>query len=181
MGAKVCTFDILLSCTCYFSNQEFPHGKSESLSPRKASCNTNATQSNLSPVLVEIAADFCQDTTRLATLMGMGMQLSGQGIRLAHCRCRFETSVRQGIFPPVNFQCRLSYRVCTSPCAITCIHTCAHFKDPIVHVRVLWIMETLKHPACTLSREARLSCSWLSLGKASQISHGRNPIGTVQL
>ena len=38
----------------------------------------------------------------------------------------------------------------TPPCAIACIYICAHVKDPVVHVRVWWIMETLKHPACTI-------------------------------
>ena len=52
--------------------------------------------------------------------------------------------------PRVNFQCRLSYRVYTPPCAIACIYICAHVKDPKVHVRVWWILETLKHPACTI-------------------------------
>ena len=78
--------------------------------------------------------------------------------------------------PRVSFQCRLSYCVCTPPCAITCINICGHVKDLIVHVRVRWIKKILKHPACTT-----LCCSWLSLGKATQISHGRNPIDTVQL
>ena len=36
----------------------------------------------------------------------------------------------------VNFQCRLSYSVCTPPCATTCINICARVKDPVVHVRV---------------------------------------------
>ena len=31
------------------------------------------------------------------------------------------------------------------------VFTCAHVKDPVIHVRVWWIMETLKHPACTVS------------------------------
>ena len=31
-----------------------------------------------------------------------------------------------------------------------------HAKDPVVHVRVWWIMETLKHPACTVGWVARL-------------------------
>ena len=48
-----------------------------------------------------------------------------------------------GIFLLVNFQCRLSYGVRTSPCAIASIYICAHVKDPVVHVRVCWIMETL--------------------------------------
>ena len=42
-------------------------------------------------------------------------------------------------------------------------------------------METLKHPACTLGWVARLCRSWLSPGKATRISHGRNPIWRIQL
>ena len=59
--------------------------------------------------------------------------------------------------PRVSFHCRLSYGVRTHPCVIACIYTCAHIKDPVVHVRVRWIMEPLKHPACTLGWVARLS------------------------
>ena len=33
---------------------------------------------------------------------------------------------------------------------------CAHVKVPLIHVRVRWIMETLKHPACILGWVARL-------------------------
>ena len=67
------------------------------------------------------------------------------------------------------------------PCAIACINICAHVKDPEVHVRVWWIMETLKHPACTVGWVAPLCRTWLSPRKATRISHGRNPIGTIQL
>ena len=49
--------------------------------------------------------------------------------------------------PRVNFQCRLSYGVRTPLCTIVCINIFAHVKDPVVHVRVRWIMETLKQPA----------------------------------
>ena len=83
--------------------------------------------------------------------------------------------------PGVNFQYRLSYGVRKVPCAIACIYICAHVKDTVVHVRVRWIMKTLKHPACTVGWVARLCRSWLSLRKATRISHGRNPIGTIQL
>ena len=62
--------------------------------------------------------------------------------------------MRQGISLLVNFQCRLSDGVCTPPCTIACINICAHVKDPVVHIRAWWIMETLKHPACTLSQLA---------------------------
>ena len=34
-------------------------------------------------------------------------------------------------------------------------------KDSVVHVRVWWIMETLKHPARTVGWVAQLCCSWL--------------------
>ena len=82
--------------------------------------------------------------------------------------------------PRVNLQCQLSYGVRTTLCAIACIYICAHEKDPVVHVRVRWIMETLKHPACTVGWVARLCRRWLSPGKATRIFHGRNPIGTIQ-
>ena len=59
--------------------------------------------------------------------------------------------------PRINFQFRLSYGVRTLPCAIACIYICAHVKAPVVHVRVRWIMETLKHPACTVGWVPRLS------------------------
>ena len=82
--------------------------------------------------------------------------------------------------PRVNFQCRLCYVCPYIPCAIACMNICGHVKDPVVHDRVRWTMETLKHPACTVNWVVQLSHSWLSLGKATQISHGRNPIGTIQ-
>ena len=53
---------------------------------------------------------------------------------------------------------------------------CTHVKDPVVRVRVWWIMETRKDPACALISSvwvARLCCSWLSLRKVTQISNGR--------
>ena len=83
--------------------------------------------------------------------------------------------------PSVTFQCRLSYGVRTPPCAIACINICARVKDPVVPVRVRWIMETLKHTACTVGWVARLCYSWLSPGKATRICHEKNPIGTIQL
>ena len=67
--------------------------------------------------------------------------------------------------PRLNFQCRLSHGVRTPPCAIACVNICAHVKDPVVHVRVRCIMETLKHPACTLGWVSRHCSSWLSPGK----------------
>ena len=81
----------------------------------------------------------------------------------------------------VNFQCRHSYGVRTPLCPITCIYICALVKDPVVHGRVLWIIETLQHLLCTVGWAAQLCRSWLSLGKATWISYGRNPIGTILL
>ena len=81
----------------------------------------------------------------------------------------------------VNFQCRLSYSVLTPPCKIACIYISAHIKYSLVRVRVWCIMETLKHPSCNVGWVTQLCRSWLSLGKATWISHGRNPIGAIQL
>ena len=62
---------------------------------------------------------------------------------------RFPDAARN-FSPSANFQCRLTYGVRTPPCAVACIYICAHVNDPVVHVRPWWIMEPLKHPACTL-------------------------------
>ena len=76
----------------------------------------------------------------------------------------------KGFFPPESTFSADSLTVPVHPpCAIACINICAHFKDPVVHVRVRWIMEMLKHPACTIGWVARLSHNWLSPGKATQI------------
>ena len=53
-------------------------------------------------------------------------------------------------FLPVSFQCRLSYGVRATLHAIARINICAHVKDPVDHVGVRRVMETLKHPACTV-------------------------------
>ena len=80
-------------------------------------------------------------------------------------------------FSRVNFQCRLSDVVRALSCAIACINICADSKDPVVHVRVRWIMETLKHAARTVGWVARLRRRWLSPWKSTLIFHGRNPVG----
>ena len=51
----------------------------------------------------------------------------------------------QGHFGADSHMC-----VCTSQCAIAYINVCVHVKDAVVHVRAWWIMETLKHLACTV-------------------------------
>ena len=81
--------------------------------------------------------------------------------------------------PRVNFQCRLSNCVRTPSCAIACINICAHVKDPVVHVRVRWIMETLKHPARTVGWVARLCRSWLSRGRRPKFPMGEIPLGQM--
>ena len=70
------------------------------------------------------------------------------------------------------------YNPRVQPHALTSVRT---VKDPVVHVKVRWIMETLKHSACSVVWVARLCRSWFSVGKATRISRGRNPNGTIQL
>ena len=89
--------------------------------------------------------------------------------------------MQPGIFlSPSTFNADTLRCVHIPPCALARIYICVHVKDPVVHVRVRWIMETLKHPVCTVGWVARLCRSWLSPGKATGISHGRNPRGTIQ-
>ena len=63
----------------------------------------------------------------------------------------------KGFFSRVNFQRRLAYSIHTSWCAIACIKICVHVKDPVVHVRVWWIVEAVKYPACIVGWVVRLS------------------------
>ena len=85
-------------------------------------------------------------------------QGTGQGVAQFVER-RTSTPMRQVRFPGtardflprVDFQWRLSFDVCTPPCAIACINICAHDKDPVVHVGVRWIMATQTYPASTIS------------------------------
>ena len=53
-------------------------------------------------------------------------------------------SVARDFSSRVNFQCKLSHVVHTSPCTIACIYIRAHIKDAIVYVRVQWVTETPK-------------------------------------
>ena len=72
----------------------------------------------------------------------------------------------------------VSVHPCMQSHALTSV---CNVYDPVVYVRVQWIMETLKHPVCIPGWVAQPCRSWLSLGKATQIPHGRNPTGTIQM
>ena len=76
--------------------------------------------------------------------------------------------VRQGIFLLDLTFSSDSLTVSVQPlCAIGCTYICVHVKDPVVRVRVRWIMKTLTHPACTVGWVARLYRSWLSPGEGN--------------
>ena len=79
----------------------------------------------------------------------------------------------------VNFQCRLSHDAhapCVQSQALTSVRT----------LKIPWSMSgfgrlrNTKTPSRHLDWVARLYRSWLSPGKATRISNGRNPIGTIQ-
>ena len=63
---------------------------------------------------------------------------------------RFPATARD-FLPNGKFQCIFSFGVGTPLCAIACMNICAHDKDPVVHVRVRWIMPTQTYPARTIS------------------------------
>ena len=66
-------------------------------------------------------------------------------------------SIPLGFFSQSQLSVQTLYGVHTSPCAVACIYICVQVKDPVVHVRVLWIMGTLKHPECTVGWVVQLS------------------------
>ena len=128
---------------------------------------------------------WCQDLERTVDVV-QGFRGRDAAQLVEHCT---GTPLTQVQFPSVardfshrvNIYCMLSYGVRTPQQAIACIIICVRVKDPAVLVRVQWIMETLKHPACTVTQVTRLCCSCLSPGKAIQISQWRNLNGMIQL
>ena len=66
----------------------------------------------------------------------------------------------KGFFCPESaFSADSLTRVRTHPCAMARINICAHVKNPVVHVRVLWIMARQTYPARTIPRKQ--STWWL--------------------
>ena len=116
--------------------------------------------------MVQVGLRLCGPPCPAAIMVGMWLSWLEHRTVTPLTQVRFPCAAR-AFSPRVNFQCRLSYDVRTPPCAIACINICAHVKDPVVYVRVRWITETLKHPACTVGWVARLCRSWLSPGKSN--------------
>ena len=85
----------------------------------------------------------------------------------------------KGFFSQSQLSVQTLLRCLYTPVHIACIYVCGHVKDPVVHVRVGWIMATQKHPACTIGWEVRLCRSWLSLRKAPQISQVKKKVKNV--
>ena len=112
---------------------------------KKKSCQ-NAHQQILSLPTASVAS-YMQDVD------GDAAQLVESGTGTPLMQVRLPGAARD-FSPRVNFQCRLSNVL---PCLI-----CAHVKDLVVHVRVWWVMETVKPPACTVGWVARLCPSWFS-------------------
>ena len=78
--------------------------------------------------------------------MGGGVaQLVEHWIATLPTRVRFSGAA--GDFSPTQLSVQTLLQCLYILCAIVCIYICGQVKDPVVHVGVRWIMETLKHPA----------------------------------
>ena len=111
-----------------------------------------------------------------------GCSIVWQSVGTARCWLRFDSPVRQGIFLPVSTFSAESLTVSVHPRvqshALKCVRT---LKDLLVYVRVRWIMETLKHPACTVGWVARLCRSWLSPGGGEGGTQHEFLVGEIQM
>ena len=104
----------------------------------------------------------------LSQSIGVGCSSAGRASDRHAAVPRFDSPMRQGIFfPESTLSADSLLGVRTPPCSVACINICAHVEDPVVHVRVRWIIETLKHQACTVGWVARLCRSWLSPRKSN--------------
>ena len=82
--------------------------------------------------------------------MGRGCSSVGRGSNRHAAEAGSTPRCGKGFFSQSQLQCRLSDGVRTPPCAVACVNICVHDRDPVVCVRDLWILETLKHPAGTV-------------------------------
>ena len=123
-----------------------------------------------------------QQRGRLLDKEGAQMDFPKQVDIVCCCCCfRHRQKMARDFSPRVNFQPRLSYGVHTPPCATGCINICTQVAAPVLRVRVRWIMETLKHPA-PHRRMGNPTLSQLAFpGESNPVSHGKKPIGTIQL
>ena len=85
--------------------------------------------------------------------------------------------VQQGIFLPESTFSADSFMVSVHPRVQSRSFICAHVKDPVVHVRVQRITETLKHPACTVGWVARLFAAGFHQGTQPEFPIGEIPLG----
>ena len=86
-----------------------------------------------------------------------------------------------GFFSQSQLQCRLSV-VFVYPCVqLYYINTCVHVKRSSSLCQSLMEYGTPTQPVCTVGWVVQLFCSWLFLGKATYIFHGRSSSGTISL
>ena len=82
--------------------------------------------------------------------MGRGCSSVGRASDQCTSEAGSITWCSKGFFSPESTFSADSYGVQTAPCATAHIRIFVHIVDPVVHVRAQYIMETLKHPACTI-------------------------------
>ena len=87
----------------------------------------------------------------------------------------------KGFFSQSQLSVQTLLHVRTPPCAIAFINICAHVRDSVVHVRVQWIMEALKHPECTVGWVARLCGGGFPRGQQPEFLRGEIPMRQYQL
>ena len=131
---------------------------------RKIPCRTgesNLRRRRAGPMLYQLS--YIPTTSRANLffffLSGDVAQLVEHRTGTSLTQIRFPGAARD-FSPSVKFQCRLSYSVRTPPCANACIYICAHFKDPLVHVKSslgYGITKTPSHTQCIFSRESSSS------------------------
>ena len=90
-------------------------------------------------------AETCKRTLQCAAV-GHVAQLVEHPTGMPPMKVRFP-GVARDFSPIVNFECRLYYGCLYTPMH-NHIYICVHVKDPVVHVNVWWITETLKQPTC---------------------------------
>ena len=98
------------------------------------------------PILRNVSLSPYQTTMRLVQIIGEDVaHLVDRMTGIPLMQVGFP-GVAKDFFSELTLSFRLSSGVPTSPCAI-----CARVKDLGFHVRIRWIIKTLKYSACTVS------------------------------
>ncbi|KAK7110278.1 hypothetical protein V1264_014178 [Littorina saxatilis] len=97
----------------------------------------------------------CCPPYRVRTTAWRGCSSVGSALDLypvGRCQREFVPTFGERFISPSQLCVQTLLGVRTPPCVHASTRPSAHEKDPVIHVRVRWVIETRKYPACFLRK-----------------------------